>query len=146
MKQKLIELLKTVPEIKEDLDRKEYVTTLLSKNWIHTHLETQTFMLWECNSKEEAIWKHIKSLRDNDKYKDYTILIELCIDNDNDIQEYHLRMYCKNKWYPFAIWNTGKIIWSKNKEWSYAEIQLENKSFDNQGEEVYEEIFNFLTK
>ena len=65
----------------------------------------------------------------------------------NNLDYHHLMIYCEKKRYAFAIWSTWKLIWNRNEEWSYVEIQLDNtKPFSNQSEEVYEQIFNYLNK
>jgi hypothetical protein len=62
-----------------------------------------------------------------------------------DIQERHLRLYCEEKWWAFAIGSTGKLIWNRNKAGSYCEMQLDNtKDFEQQSEETLLAIYNFL--
>lgn len=130
-KEKLINLLYIVDEIKEDMDKKNIKHIIYSYHY------------WELFRKvfdtEEEAQKSIDNNKWNAEEKIYSIEIW------NILEERHLRMFAENKWYAFAIWSTWKLIWNKNEEWSYVEIQLDNtKSFDNQSEEVWEKILNYL--
>ena len=139
-KEKLIELLKTVPEIKEDLERKIFWTDVRYRVWpwhtivsqlISKNLKTNEYLV-----KHEYNYFHPRRIKENQ-----------IIDFIWQLEERHLRMYCENKWYAFAIWGQWKLIWNRNEEWSYTELQLDNtKSFDNQTEEVYWNILEFLEK
>ena len=71
---------------------------------------------------------------------------------ENTIEERHLRMYFVAKWINFMqycnwVINSFKI----NPRWySISEIEITKidnwKSFDMQSENVYKEIYNYLTK
>ena len=138
MKQKLIELLKAVPEIKEDLEELKIWCVVELDLWSWEDTEYTITDLWEIDFEDFRI----KNL-DNYWHIDNIIW--------NPIEEYHLRMYLCNKLtdldqYIFTIyWELQEI---NTDSWEYIRtiFKLENKSFDNQSEEVYEEIFNFLTK
>ena len=65
----------------------------------------------------------------------------------NHLQERHLRMYCEEKGYAFAIGSTGKIIWNRNCKGSYSEIDLDNaKDLEDQDEKTLSAINTFLTE
>lgn len=137
-----IEILKTVPEIKKDLDKKLFVSSLTAKEWNAVINQLQSFDYWECKNKEEAIWKQIKGLRSNIKYKDYSIFIEVCLGFDCDIEERHLRMFCEEKWY-WMIINCQWWITVLNSIY----FELDNsKPYMEQSEEFFKKLNDWIVK
>lgn len=63
----------------------------------------------------------------------------------NPLELHHLMLYCSKKWWPFTIGSQWRMMWNKQKDWSYYEIQLDNKKpLHQQSEEVLKNIFEAL--
>jgi len=128
-KEKLIELLKTVPKIKEDLEEIKWWVWLKEKSWlIYQNLwANKLFMPWHSivNTTKEDI---------------------LSMQVIPELEERHLRMYLNEKLsenYYITAWWKFWYIWYYNEK--LKEIQLDNtKNFNEQSEDVYEKLFNYL--
>jgi len=123
-KQKLTDLLKTIDEIKEDLEELKFWCEFIS------NLNSTTFTyVFETNNRIHSMWCSFNKAQ-----------IRRII--WNPLEERHLRMYCENKGIDDILFETNWFITERN-----VICTLDNtKSFDNQTEEVYEKIFNFLNK
>ena len=138
-KEKLINLLCTVDEIKEEYTKLKFWSIVkLTFVWS----DDSEYWFWSTT----LIYQEKNRKQINDEIKNPSAnLINIKI--SNPLEERHLRIFAESKWYAFAIWSTWKLIWNRNEEWSYVEIQLDNtKSFDNQSEKVWEKILNYLTE
>jgi len=151
-KDKLTELLKTVPEIKKDLEELRFWCSFKYENqWDN---EILTF----CSIYEDTWWTltlsflipnkertdEINSFSDDD-------LINLIKIIWNPIQYHNLEQYCVSKHIKLirqANWVLKEISWeSFETETSEIITNLDNiKSFNNQEDKVYEDLFNYLTK
>jgi len=140
-KEKLIELFKTIPEIKKDLEELRFWCILKAINWIS---EWQYIYL-------NKISKHIlieKNLWQRCKINNITDEFEIIW---NSLEERHLRMYCEKnnkKNIVFFLDELCEIIPQK-ETWFHFSIlcKIDNtKSFDNQEDEIYKTIFYYLTK
>lgn len=159
-KEKLIELLKEVPEIKEDLEEwREWYKLLMIDNW---------WALMEYGWDEDAWWEEIEELivwPDWETYWDYTLTKECGIkdgwDEDfhctfkiiwNPIEERHLRIYlskkcCRDSNDEFFISDSWELVFYDivSEVFNRGGVYINNtQSFDNQKESVYEDIYNFL--
>lgn len=144
--QKLTDLICQEKDIEKDLSEKEYYVSIVSKN--NNRINNQVFIyeFWRCNSKQEAIWLSIDETRKQKENKDNQILIEVWFFKNKKIQLHHLMWYYSKKWWPFAISSEWKMMWNKQKDWSYYEIQLDNtKPLHQQSEEVLKNIFEALS-
>ena len=135
-KEKLINLLKTIPSVKEDLEELRFWCVLESKiSWkIITYC-------WETDEYKDkyimALWKYnIVSKKLLSRYKIIW----------NPLEERHLRMYCDKKWISLIINRFSQLSYLDNSDNLYKKIcTLDNtESFDQQTEEVYEKIVEFL--
>ena len=132
-KQKLIELLKKVPEIKEDLEKDKFLNTEYKVIQRFESWEFWTYEIWE----ELYYW----TLQfENVKYNHENCLLKIW----NELEERHLRIYC-NSYKPklnMLIDNLWKLWF-----WACVICILDNsKSFDNQSEDFYEKLYNYLIK
>jgi len=133
-KEKLIELFKTIPEIKEDL---EELIDLKTKVIYYPNK-------WKSWPYEWIYWNLYE--RDDDRFYKFDIT-ELDKIIWNPIEERHLRMYCKkNK----IIYQYNNMDWILSLSWMDDVFDREfkeyddTKSFDNQSEHFYKELYNFL--
>lgn len=128
-KEKLRELLKTVPEVKEWMESLEFwceIKYVLS-DW-STDVWRYCFQLW---------------------LKVFLTDSGLEVENSNilekiwlPLQERFIRMFCEKRRVPFFIIRSGEISFNRNES-SY--IKIDNtKDFDNQSEEVYQKIYEVL--
>lgn len=135
-KNKLIELLKTIPEIKDDLEELKFWTILkiLDTNeydyWIETPNWEEYILL---NDNNFIFWMELLNLEEGN----FEIKIIW-----NPIHRHHLEWFCEeNKIFLSLVW--GNLIF--NYMFKELRIKLNNKkSLDEQTEEVYEKIYNFL--
>jgi hypothetical protein len=164
-KEQLIEILKTNPEVKKDMeewrfwtvynkDNKDYKLCTDDTDNEEWNIEWRTWSKWPYT--ELRIWGwHIYNKDENwyfvwtdtpwsrTKYRYYVKFKIIWT-----LQERHLRMYFTSN-IPKKYWSwidmSWKIIsWPENIE---TITTLDNtKDFNNQSEEVYEKIFNFLNK
>ena len=137
-KEKIIELFKTVSEIKSDLEELRFWTTLTFRN--HWHI---------CKYICTQEWNKITSLNDrNVKVWRLTEHIKEII--WNPLEERHLRMYLEKLDWDFVKQRMNwDYEWIPQWEWEVNDVLFSldnNKSFDNQSEEFREELYNFLTK
>ena len=152
-KQKLTDLLCTVPEIKEDIVKKEFTISVKRKNkWNWATDYYNNLRILECKTKEEALWICISGIKNTKEYKDYHFNFEVILENEKDLEERMLRMYCKNKQYNFD----GEWFIEYDTQWfddwkyfgSYEYIRLEwldnTKPFSQQEDSVYQKIYEFL--
>lgn len=144
-KEKLINLLCTVDEIKEDFEK------IWPHKWFRTEwLYNYWFLLWPDIAFFPWRWcqKVDKEFLELQKFQ-------------WELEERHLRMYLNkfkiDTWdkfisrYSILFLDDYLIIQERNiEDYSMSDVislKLDNtKSFDNQSEEVYEKIFNYLTK
>ena len=141
MKQKLIDLLKTVPEIKKDLEelkfgcrvRQVYNEKRSYKN-TYIHLKEDTY----CQEDEYDQWDFYDKFEDRD-LRDEDIIW-------HPIEERHLRMYCESKYILLLIaWNWSFCRADHEGWYENLWFKLDNtKSFNDQTEEVYTDIVEFL--
>jgi len=141
-KEKLIELLKTVPEIKEDLEELKFWTRI-EINWWKMFfksiiIDAEHIDYWIIKYITRHPLYYFLSWKDKEfKINKWELKIIW-----NPLEERHLRMYCEK--------NTTWII--IRSEWDIVNIlqelfitKLDNtKSFDNQEDKVYESLFNYL--
>jgi hypothetical protein len=143
-KEKLIELLKENPKIKSNLEDLRFWCKITKIDSILDDWKTPIY--WD-------IWQLIKVTRPNNwwcifkyyiKIDWFNKIYSLCSNNCkviwNPIEERFLRMY------EHRIIIKWEYIYSSEFECMDTTIcRLDNnKSFDNQSEEVYEKIFNYL--
>ena len=130
--EKLTALLCEYKEVEKDIMELKFWTKILLKDYIWEKTINQ-LVDWFCREF------YVCTIKDKFNQNDIEKIIW------NQIEERHLRMYCESKWYAFAIWSNWKLIWNRNEEGSYTEIQLENsKPLSEQSEETLWQIFNFL--
>ena len=144
-KEKLIELLKEVLEIKSDLEELKFWCKCKYKHspdW------------WR--SKWVYIWENSRFSTDLFRYNSNWNVVDISDKKEwwkwfeviwNPLEEHHLRMYCEKKWIEIFIDFEWKVYSFKKEllEPYTLLFKLDNtKSFDNQSEEVYEKIFNYL--
>lgn len=125
--EKLVEKLKEVEEIKEDLEELRFGTKIIW-NWLcyrflFIHIDDVNFF-------------HILQEATCVKTDVHRLEVEKI---KNDLEERHLRMYCENK----------NINYSMHKDWFWIQykwvIKIDNtKDFNNQSEEVYQKIYEAL--
>ena len=134
-KEKLINLLKTVPSVKEDLEELKFWTYIRKQNW-NTARISQTYL---------EDWYVVDNLSYCITLKDYNIIW-------NPLDYHHLMQYCENKKIEIHIISRTLWLFMLDKYWIADEfnaviLELDNtKSFNQQTEEVYENIVNFLTE
>ena len=126
MKKHLLEhirILKTDPILKKDIEKLRHWTYIEHKNW---HI----FRVWEWCDENQRIRNNINVWLMKRIWQ---------------IHEWYLRMFfSKNKW-AFAISSEWKMIWNKNKEWSYFELQLDNtKPYSEQSESFFKKLNEWL--
>jgi hypothetical protein len=133
-KEKLIELLKTVPKIKQDLEELRF-WTIIKYNTKFKWKDTRNYFRY----KWEWEW-------DNENYLPPYKMInnQAFIIIWNELEERHLRMYCESKnikYIQYVSWLIElKIRWEIHKS-----ISMDNsKSFSNQSEDFYEKLYNYL--
>lgn len=140
--EKLVNKLKEVEEIKKDLEELSFIVSITSI-WLWWRINSQynEFLYWECNTKEEAIWKMISLIRKQPENKNNSILIELCSSTVKPLEERHLRMYCENKNIDMYTMTNWDIVINH----SYVLTDLDDtKPFHQQDDKVYLEILNYL--
>lgn len=171
-KQKLTDLLKTIPEIKEDimefrtwfkLDVYEYWPSGLQEYWYDDwQLWWEEYILWKDDifySNEDWYEIHLSFIEDLISWKETLEKSESIKDIEiiwNPLEERHLRMYCESKWKNILIhtnefW-TGLYI-SQNDDYWRPVVNMDSficnldneEPFSEQTEKVYEDIYNFLT-
>ena len=129
-KEKLRELLKTVPDIKNDLENIKF--------W------TEVLLFWAKKRKIIEEYPNVNKIyvtrynfTSSFSQEEYKIIW-------NPLSEHHLRMYCQDKKINIDIvWNGSVLMWGFEL---ICITELDNKDFDNQSEEVYEKIFNYVNK
>ena len=140
-KEKLTNLLKTIPSVKEDLEELKF--------WCKIKMEEDWEIWYWRFVNTEFVWKEWDnyfvnqtnddwSLFDGIEWSDYTIIW-------NPLDYHHLMQYCwdRNIIRDIIITKQYTTIYTKDKKY----IDLDNtKSFEQQTEEVYEKIVNFLTE
>ena len=136
MKQKLIELLKTVPEIKKDIEELkwccevEYVWAFKQYwSWIYYLVE----IVW-CWAELYRPWEMSFTVPE----EDFEVIW-------NPLEERHLRVYCTylNKW--TYIWIDSNWVYTLEAWFDKFIVELDNtKSFNDQTDEVYGKIVEFL--
>jgi len=135
-KDKLIEILKTNPEVKKDMEELKFGCVIQCNDYrktIYKIIDDENCIELNKDWYSEDITKHNKiDVFDNNS--GFKIIWTL--------QERHLRMYCNSKWLFFCMWN-----WFFIREWWIDRkiCKIDNtKDFDQQENEVYEAIYNFL--
>lgn len=142
-----IEILKTVPEIKEDLKNNDYViSTTWNKNlWIKGTNIFNSVRILECQTKEEALWICISDVKKEEEYKDHNFNFEVIIENVKDVEERHLRMFLekdKQRWKCYTIMNWWIL---ELNEWTIT--QLDNsKSYMDQSSEFFKKLNDWICK
>lgn len=133
-KQQLTELFCTVPEIDKQIKELKIGTKVILKDYF-----------WE----KILLWSSLINIMVDEpfniKIDKYNWLEEIIW---NPIEYHHLMMYCRNNniLYSFNNKQWFDIIELKNEN-DLIDIPLDNtKLFNEQSEEVYENIFNFLNK
>ena len=132
-KEKLINLLKTNEEdIKKDLEDKnsEYSLKVDEVQYL-TYRAIPTWIDKIDKEDLNATWDSVKMFL----FEHFDIL-----------EERHLRIYCKSNWIRFNTQENDVILlrkWSANEDYFWFQW---SKSFENQSDEVYEKIFNFLNE
>jgi len=135
-KNKLTELLKTVPEIKSDLEELRFGCKFINKYKLdEIDIIISEIRWWNFHS---IIWW-------NQTHFPHISQIDKVI--WNPLEERHLRMYCESIFRLLIV--SENLIYLRYMDGdgyrTYAVCELDNtKSFDNQSEEVYEKIFNYL--
>jgi len=133
MKEKLIEILKSNPEVKKDMEELKFGCKIKYRDWLFDVIIKHDTD-WNRYTFSDTIWHQV----DNNPI---TIIWTL--------SERHLRMYCKS--HQIIIDFTWLIQylpeWSKEWEFYQTICQLDNtKDFDNQSSEVYEKIVEFINQ
>jgi len=128
-REKLTELLKTVPEIKQDLEE------MKSHKWFHTKwMYNYWFLLWP----EDAFFPWIWYKKVDKEYLELQTF-------EWELEERHLRMYSDRKNIRLFMNYFSNIcyFWEDNKEVKICKLD-NSKSFSNQSEEFYEKLYNYL--
>lgn len=133
-KEKLIELLKTVPVIKDDLEELKWGVWLKENRWaVYQHMwANKLFMPWHwiiTTTKDEILKMQVIP-----KLEQRHLLLYS--------QYKHLYLSISDDW---GICNTNRNEIEHREEEVWIEVDFLN-SFDNQSEEFYWELFNFLKK
>lgn len=144
-KEKLIELIKEVPAIKDDLEELRFGTYILYHSrmiWIYIN-EKYFIPRYEIYTKWENWTEYIDVNYEKEIEEINDMYFEIIW---NPLEERFLMIYCENKWILLQRKSNWLIEWiHKNIEWSYFELQLDNtKDFNNQSEEVFKKLFNVI--
>ena len=128
-KEKLIDLLKTIPEIKEDIEELREFCKFTLKNkdgWLAVESSDGPWVFTIC-------WNMFPKEEINEIYW-------------NPLEERHLRIFCKNKGVFLTILENWLIDWEKTNEADCNTICKLNiyKNLDNQNEKVYEKLYYFF--
>lgn len=162
-KEQLRELLKTNSEVKEQLEELNYWCELIITEVWQPVLQEYWYDEWGFEPNDYYIWPHDEILWENwddltlEFIKDFISWKQTIEEIDSieiiwhPLSEHHLRMYCENKvifqWEWLYFLDTDIDMELRAKTPLEAICKLDNtKDFNNQSEEVYEKIFNFLTK
>lgn len=126
-KEKLIKLLKIDEEVKDTMEKLEF-GCIITRCW-----SNHKMISWnEFFDKNNRIFYNIE---DNNFRDDKIQIIWL------PLQDRFIRMYCENKKIYFIQTTWHIWLWEKYQ----ISIKIDNKKdFDQQDDEVYKQIFNFL--
>lgn len=131
-KQKLIDLLKTIPEIKEDLEELRFGCNVFY-NWEY-HILYDYKNIWWKDYINIGWWL-------SEEMKNEYWIKEVIW---NPLEERHIRIFSENKEVYICITTSWYICWTDIEK---PICQIDNsKSFDYQTEEFYKELFNFLNE
>lgn len=130
-KEKLIDLLKSDKKVKEAMEKFEFGTKIILKNYIWEKTINQ-LVDWIIYFR--VCWMINKDISINDIEK----IIWL------PLQERFIRMYCEDKWIYISI-ETNIFYFLDVCDWEIKAIKMDNsKDFNNQSEEFYKDIYEKL--
>ena len=144
--------IKTVPEIKKDLEELKFGCEVkLGVVWGWYWIDNITtriirrceWLKWEVYNVE---WNPycLVYVKHSSFPEDPSMIKEIIW---NPLEERHLRMYCEKKGILWFLWINKIELWIPWNESNALWCRIDNtKSFNDQTEEVYEKIVEFLTK
>lgn len=142
----LINFLKENDEsVRKDLEELFYFVSITSF-WENNRVNSKifTFNYWQCKTEDEAIWKSIKKIREDNVNMNNKIWIELYSCYIKELDYHHIMMYCEHKWIDFNIsvhwWNSLMIWWDKD----LPPFLDHTKPLHEQKNEVYKALLDYF--